>query len=395
MDRIYRDAYLTIIASSGNGPHHGLPGVSITPRLSLDRTTIGGCTLVDPKFTQLDIETSVWNTRGWTYQEAVLSCRCLVFTQSQVYFECQNMVRLESATLELPSRVLFKEFLSVGYEAFYVYANISKYWEKQLTFESDRINAIQGILTAYEGKQRRRQVKGHVLNTHFWGIPVFSNNDWPQTAERSSFKQGLLFTYRGFRPDENARSRTFPTWSWAGRSETKRSTLDFEYIYRDFISKWSSSLIYATHKLGQSVEIGKFTGISQDYKDFLPHLHITSWTLWATLNDWSDKDLCIHKGTRPYEENMQQYLDYNECDRNKETLLVHVDTYTWYVDWVQISGLLLEETTPRTFRRVGIWRATCAVKWENMTDDEFFTEYFKPDPAVTNKKWEKRTVRII
>ncbi|XP_044724639.1 uncharacterized protein HRG_02535 [Hirsutella rhossiliensis] len=31
-----------------------------------------------------------WNTRGWTYQELLLSRRLLFFTDSQVYFQCMS-----------------------------------------------------------------------------------------------------------------------------------------------------------------------------------------------------------------------------------------------------------------------------------------------------------------
>ena len=92
MDVIYGFAALTIIAAAGDGPEHGLPGVW-QPRTAQRHTfRIGGKTLVVPDFDlPRQILESRWNTRGWTYQEAYLSTRRLVFTDRMVYFHCRAM----------------------------------------------------------------------------------------------------------------------------------------------------------------------------------------------------------------------------------------------------------------------------------------------------------------
>ena len=36
------------------------------------------------------LQKSTWDTRGWTFQEKVLSRRCLFFMEEQVYWECQR-----------------------------------------------------------------------------------------------------------------------------------------------------------------------------------------------------------------------------------------------------------------------------------------------------------------
>jgi hypothetical protein len=55
-------------------------------------------TLEDPRIT---ISNSEWATRGWTYQEGVLSNRRLVFPKQQVYWECRGMAMNESLDLPL------------------------------------------------------------------------------------------------------------------------------------------------------------------------------------------------------------------------------------------------------------------------------------------------------
>ncbi|KAF1840365.1 HET-domain-containing protein [Cucurbitaria berberidis CBS 394.84] len=47
------------------------------------------------------VRNSEWATRGWTYQEGVLSNRRLVFTEEQVYWECRGMAVCETVDIAL------------------------------------------------------------------------------------------------------------------------------------------------------------------------------------------------------------------------------------------------------------------------------------------------------
>lgn len=54
-----------------------------------------------PSFRSLNSGTSlIWNSRGWTLQEKVLSKRLLLFTDFQVYFRCANSVCSEDVAME-------------------------------------------------------------------------------------------------------------------------------------------------------------------------------------------------------------------------------------------------------------------------------------------------------
>jgi len=48
------------------------------------------------------IRDSPWNQRAWTYQEGVLSPRCLYFAEGEVYFEC-NLVHCRESISETNS----------------------------------------------------------------------------------------------------------------------------------------------------------------------------------------------------------------------------------------------------------------------------------------------------
>lgn len=80
MNQIYDDAEVTIVALCGNNIRAGHPGVSSVFRSGLQPVSTQGGQLVST-LPHLDtvICQSTWSTRGWTYQEARLSRRCLFF----------------------------------------------------------------------------------------------------------------------------------------------------------------------------------------------------------------------------------------------------------------------------------------------------------------------------
>ena len=97
-DAIYSSAFVTIAAASGSHADAGLAGVS-RPRDVAQRTAlIDGLRYSIPMTGYMSVISDpalVWNSRGWTFLEKVLSKRLLVFTGYQVYFQCSNMIWCE------------------------------------------------------------------------------------------------------------------------------------------------------------------------------------------------------------------------------------------------------------------------------------------------------------
>jgi hypothetical protein len=91
MGKIYAESTLTIIAAAGSDPDHGIPGVSSTMRIQRPSIRVGRHCLVGVRPPAHEIKRSKWNSRSWTYQEALLPKRRLVFTDTQTYFQCQEM----------------------------------------------------------------------------------------------------------------------------------------------------------------------------------------------------------------------------------------------------------------------------------------------------------------
>lgn len=87
MHTIYEQAYLTIVAASGKDAFSGLPGVNGLSRNEQPQTRVGTYLLASSlPWISYDLQYSTYNARGWTFQEGILSCRRLIFTDMQVYF---------------------------------------------------------------------------------------------------------------------------------------------------------------------------------------------------------------------------------------------------------------------------------------------------------------------
>lgn len=214
MHLIYNNAFVTIIAACGNGPDHGLPGVMTRPRRSHPFAVIDGrmlvATMPHPKSA---IERSVWATRGWTYQEAILSRRRLFFTDHQVYFECNgssantaydNVLQrlLNAKPPDLPPPIRDRKvdrrptFRTPARLSANIFKHIEDYSKRKFSVQADRFYAFQGLLQSFTKANR---IRGHI-----WGIPVFKDT--------TDFLEHMCWTLNA----PSKRCGTFPSWSWVG-----------------------------------------------------------------------------------------------------------------------------------------------------------------------------------
>jgi hypothetical protein len=103
MKAIYSCASLTIVAAAGSHADHGIPGISVPRKTVQYSERVDGLRLATmfPSFSQLENSSSLlWNTRGWTFQEKLLSRRILLFTDFQVYFKCSESIWTEEVMME-------------------------------------------------------------------------------------------------------------------------------------------------------------------------------------------------------------------------------------------------------------------------------------------------------
>ncbi|KAI1401712.1 heterokaryon incompatibility protein-domain-containing protein [Hypoxylon fuscum] len=217
MHKIYHAAEVTIVAAAGGDPQYGLPGISPRrPRKPQVEVAFNGHHLLSTgQGLWSALQQSKWMTRGWTFQEAFLSRRTLVFTDDQAFFECRHMQCRESISIDYGKLENFDS----SYDLFWqrmshvgpcsemkqvreIWMTIAEYLERDLTHDSDALNAMLGILAHFEDEFP----DGF---RHIWGLPVFLQ------AEKSLGE--ILSPALLWKPERPARRRAgFPSWSWTG-----------------------------------------------------------------------------------------------------------------------------------------------------------------------------------
>jgi hypothetical protein len=214
---IYRGAWITMVAISGNSADSGFSRFSRKEHYPQLACRIKGKTLVSlmPTLSQ-QIWVSPWGGRAWTLQEGLLSPRCLYVSDHQVYFDCSSMQCCESLDdsrswahgLTPDSNPTAEGFVTwmlrqAGAGALRIPLDwpsrrlehwgekLNLYSYRNMKYSEDAIRAFAGVL------QRLETIypKGY-----FWGLPV-EDFDW-------------ALAWRSQMPP--TRRKGFPTWSWAG-----------------------------------------------------------------------------------------------------------------------------------------------------------------------------------
>jgi Heterokaryon incompatibility protein (HET) len=231
MDMIYENAVVTIISLFGDSAEAGLPGVSEVRRITLPASNTASGKHVESSHPTLAdyLERSTWATRCWTYQEAVLSRRRLFFTETQVYFSCQQLVRSEAneetVDTDAPKYasyipLLIPKLLSrvpriaignrtSGFSLVEFYAFLSEYHGcRSLTRQSDTLTAFLGVLARCSFYS-------------LWGIPILSAQPTPDMMQQEQTSAKTLALGLNWRispskltVDQLKRRPGFPTWSW-------------------------------------------------------------------------------------------------------------------------------------------------------------------------------------
>lgn len=223
MDSIYGTAVLTIVAAYGSDANAGLRGVRPGSRIfNQSAATIwNDLTLVAAAPSPGDIVESIWATRGWTYQEQLLSQRLLVFTtEGQAVWQCASSHLLEDTSSIIKARPVrrlrqLQDYLRFNErqqapnptlsplplqrpDAITEYMEVVQgYTKRRFTFEDDVLAAFQGfgsILQRY-------------LNSRFLaGLP------------EAYLDQALLWLPSIQQKRREGNEKYLPSWSWVGWS---------------------------------------------------------------------------------------------------------------------------------------------------------------------------------
>ena len=210
MNLIYSGAYATIVALNGASANAGLPRVSQNSSSGKQSRHSFGPNQRVTTMPSLwhQILQSPWSKRGWTFQEALFSHRCLLFTKYQVYFNCNELHCSEAendipvqedagASAFLNSYLKSPKHFTRADRHNLLIITINGYIPRRLSYDGDALNAIAGILHHFE----QELFPG---GFHF-GLP----------KHELRYYLGWIGGQDGAER-QHARRASFPSWSWVG-----------------------------------------------------------------------------------------------------------------------------------------------------------------------------------
>ena len=274
MDQIFTGAEVTIIGASGPDINHGLPGISSRHRKPQPSAQVGEdlyvSLLTEPATA---MQRSTWWKRAWCFQEALLSRRRLVFTEEQTFFQCQNMLCVESLSLPFsqPTDLPQASPISTTFYSFLkhprnlsnsdvIYDVLEAYAFKGMTFETDGLRAIAGVLRAFGSYSNRAGE-----NLSYAGLPLRG------TPSLTTFVRALL--WESFLPVRR-RAGPFPSWSWVGFVGS------FRFVYREGLIDEDIELRIVESE-GSVADWDNFVNKGQLQATVFPasqYIHLHAWT---------------------------------------------------------------------------------------------------------------------
>ena len=217
MASIYSNSYLTLCAADGIDAESGLLGISqcSAPRNVPQDVLVFADGPTSTKWViGMPPKVSVYDERGWTFQEQLLSRRILSFTGNGLEWRCaeafakeQNLEVTRFANTIIDSNIVRADTL---WPCLGKWDNLlSSYLKRRLTYEEDILRAFSGILEL---------LSSSMLGGFFFGLP------------QQFFDAALLWIpEKNLTRCEDRRSGTvktpLPSWSWAGWKGARTSQI--------------------------------------------------------------------------------------------------------------------------------------------------------------------------
>jgi hypothetical protein len=179
MDVIYSQSLLTLVTLSSRNARSFLPGVHEGTRsffkakeFVFDKDMYA----TYPRLLELT-ETSKYESRGWTFQERLLSKRCLFLTECDMYCTCHSRLSCETGANSAAGeeRIFTDKFQNLfehlhscettsGWiPKFQLYASlVHEYSKRQLSYDTDVLDAFSGISAVLEHSLGSSSVSGQL-----------------------------------------------------------------------------------------------------------------------------------------------------------------------------------------------------------------------------------------
>jgi hypothetical protein len=291
---------MTIVAAAGTDSCYGLPGIGTSRAQGEYKILINDMPFmrlpIDPT---INVKDSKWNSRGWTYQEGLLSRRLLIFTETEVYFECKEMTCRESVDTELspdlpsgPSTYFDGAFVPdhqgfslyrISHHSAEVLYRIEEFRNRTFTNDHDILEGFKGILVFFEG---RFGVE------HCWGIPIFQSVDaMPSNrlerdknmrwTSSKSFWAGMIAACTGY-----DRRLGFPSWSWTGwKQPTEETSLSTLFKYPGIVDDLEIRVELRDGRRVSWDSMGKLFSSRQRQRELSRFIHVKVWQFPIKLQE--------------------------------------------------------------------------------------------------------------
>lgn len=220
MGHIYATAELTIVAANGSHANFGLPGFG-----QLSKSDTRGPT-DDTEDTGKGFNywtwpgDSTWNSRGWTFQEALYSRRLLMISREHhIIWLCAQAAwsRLDHQQWSYP------EINRIGWYRTYFIAISIKSQQSDLTYLKDWAIAVDAFtgrnLSFEEDFERAFAGAKHGIGSRFPGKMV---HGFPQ------FFFDICLLWLPCHENDQERRANYPSWSWTGWTGSSRCEVSWD-----------------------------------------------------------------------------------------------------------------------------------------------------------------------
>lgn len=225
MGKIYEGCAICIIAAAAARPSDGLQGITRPREVNQESIDFGSLVYLQVMTSiRREVSESVWNTRGWTYQESTLARRRLVFTATQCCLQCSKQWFLES--LQYPLRHDFNKYSYIAHpfaprsswDDVSWTTRVQEYCLRQLSRDSDAVPAFTGIFNRFR------------FGCNVAGTPLFKydragdqNMSWPVqiillTGLVWCFFDNQHYWLGQYSSQVPRRRRDVPSWTWCAWS---------------------------------------------------------------------------------------------------------------------------------------------------------------------------------
>ncbi|OCK73220.1 HET-domain-containing protein, partial [Lepidopterella palustris CBS 459.81] len=196
---IYECATFTLIAACGEDANAGLPGIQEGSRAWRQHTELVKGIMLANRPVLPEYSEQVWAKRAWRLQEEGISPRKLYMLSNSVVLKYEEGDFYEDEYPMEKAEAVNQDDLSSGTTNFVRYANIvEEYTRRSMKFNTDIINAFEGLMTK--------------LRPIFRGDFVFG---LPTTELESALLWQPTDPLKR-RVDEESKALICPSWSWAG-----------------------------------------------------------------------------------------------------------------------------------------------------------------------------------